>query len=117
MVEPLGYQESNGASLHQLPASIIERIEIINNPSAKYDADAEGGIINMILKTNEVAGTNGAFAVGAGLGERYRLNAAMLLNHKANNWNFGIAYDNWYGEANTYGIDNLKRASIAIVEH
>lgn len=84
------------ARLDQLPAGIIERIEIINNPSAKYDADAEGGIINIVLKANDVAGTNGAFAVGAGLAERYRLNASMLLNHKANNWNFGIAYDNWY---------------------
>jgi outer membrane receptor protein involved in Fe transport len=84
------------ARLEQIPASSIDRIEIINNPSAKYDADAEGGIINIILKTNDEAGTNGAFAVGAGLGERYRLNASILLNRKANRWNFGIAYDNWY---------------------
>jgi outer membrane cobalamin receptor len=70
------------ARLEQIPASSIERIEIINNPSAKYDADAEAGIINIILKTNEDAGTNGAFAVGAELGEPYRLNASMLLNHK-----------------------------------
>jgi outer membrane receptor for ferrienterochelin and colicin len=50
--------------LQQIPASSIERIEIINNPSAKYDADSEAGIINIVLKKNEDAGTNGAFAVG-----------------------------------------------------
>jgi outer membrane receptor protein involved in Fe transport len=84
------------AQLQRIPASSIERIEIINNPSAKYDADAEGGIINIILKKSEDNGTNGAFAVGAGLGDRYRLNASLLLNHKSDKWNFGVEYDNWY---------------------
>lgn len=84
------------ANLEQIPASSIERIEIVTNPSSKYDADAEGGIINLVLKKSADLGTNGAFAVGAGFGERYRLNATLLLNHKTNHWNFGIAYDNWY---------------------
>jgi outer membrane receptor protein involved in Fe transport len=84
------------AQLERIPASNIERIEIINNPSAKYDADAEGGVINIVLKKNEDKGTNGAFAVGAGLGDRYRLNASFLVNHKTEKLNLGIAYDNWY---------------------
>ncbi len=84
------------ANLEQIPASSIERLEIITNPSAKYDADAEGGIINIILKKNSDIGTNGAFALGAGFGERYRLNGMLLLNHKTVKWNFGVAYDNWY---------------------
>lgn len=84
------------AQLDRIPASSIEKIEIINNPSAKYDADAEGGIINIILKKSEDNGTNGAFALGAGKGDRYRFNASALLNHKTDKWNLGIAYDNWY---------------------
>jgi outer membrane receptor protein involved in Fe transport len=84
------------ADLSRIPASSIERIEIINNPSAKYDADAEGGVINIILKKNVDEGTNGAFAVGAGKGSRYRLNASGLVNHKTKKWNLGAAYDNWY---------------------
>lgn len=84
------------ANLEQIPASGIERIEIITNPSSKYDADAEGGIINLVLKKSTDLGTNGAFAVGAGFGERYRLNGTLLLNHKTEKWNFGVAYDNWY---------------------
>ena len=84
------------AQLERIPASNIERIEIINNPSAKYDADAEGGIINIVLKKNEEKGTNGAFAVGVGMGDRYRLNASLLLNHKTEKLNVGFAYDNWY---------------------
>jgi outer membrane receptor protein involved in Fe transport len=84
------------ADLSRIPASSIERIEIINNPSAKYDADAEGGVINIILKKNVDEGTNGAFAVGAGKGSRNRLNASGLINHKTKKWNLGAAYDNWY---------------------
>ena len=84
------------ANLEQIPASSIERIEIITNPSARYDADAEGGIINIVLKKNTDWGTNGAFALGAGFGRRYRLNGTVLLNHKTEKWNVGIGYDNWY---------------------
>ena len=84
------------AQLERIPASSIERIEIINNPSAKYDADAEGGVINIILKKSEDNGTNGAFAIGAGKGDRYRFNASAMMNHKTDKWNLGIAYDNWY---------------------
>jgi outer membrane receptor protein involved in Fe transport len=84
------------AQLERIPASNIERIEIINNPSAKYDGDAEGGVINIVLKKSEELGTNGAFAIGAGLGDRYRLNASLLLNHKTEKLNVGFAYDNWY---------------------
>jgi outer membrane receptor protein involved in Fe transport len=84
------------ANLQQIPASSIERIELITNPSAKYDADAEGGIINIILKKGSDRGTSGAFALGAGFGERYRLNGTLMLNHKTGPWNVGLAYDNWY---------------------
>jgi outer membrane receptor protein involved in Fe transport len=84
------------AQLDRIPASAIDRIEIIHNPSAKYDADAEAGIINIILKKEEGIGTNGAFAIGAGFGERYRLNGSVLVNHNTGKWNFGAAYDNWY---------------------
>ena len=84
------------AQLERIAASSIERIEIINNPTSKYDADAEGGVINIILKKNQDSGTNGAFALGAGVGSRYRLNGSLLLNHKTSAWNVGVAYDNWY---------------------
>lgn len=83
-------------NLGQIPASSIERIEIITNPSAKYDADAEGGIINIVLKQNADWGTNGSVALGGGFGERYRINGSVLLNHRTSKWNLGLAYDNWF---------------------
>lgn len=56
------------ASLDNIPASAIERIEIINNPSAKYDANGNAGIINIIMKKNKEEGFNGkaGLTVGAG---------------------------------------------------
>lgn len=83
-------------NLEQIPASTIERIEIITNPSAKYDADAESGIINIVLKNNTNLGTNGAAALGGGLGARYRLNGSFLINKNTNKWDLGLAYDNWF---------------------
>ncbi|MFN8348438.1 MAG: outer membrane beta-barrel family protein [Spirosomataceae bacterium] len=54
--------------LDNLPASAIEKIEIINNPSAKYDANGNAGIINIIFKKNEQYGWNGKVGMAAGLG-------------------------------------------------
>ncbi len=95
-------------NLEQIPASSIARIEIITNPSAKYDADAEGGIINIVLKNNINRGTNGAVALGGGFGDRYRINGSILLNHNTKKWDLGIAYDNWF----TTRTRNVKRDRI-----
>jgi outer membrane receptor protein involved in Fe transport len=83
-------------NLEHIPASTIERIEIITNPSAKYDADAESGIINIVLKNNSNLGTNGAAALGGGFGAHYRINGSFLINHNTQKWNLGLAYDNWF---------------------
>jgi outer membrane receptor protein involved in Fe transport len=81
-------------SIDNIPASSIESIEIINNPSAQYDAESEGGIINITLKKNTGTGTNGSFALAAGLGARGRFNSAVLLGHQQGKWNLGLNYDN-----------------------
>lgn len=54
--------------LDNIPASAIERIEIINNPSAKYDANGNAGIINIIYKKNRQQGFNGKIGLTTGLG-------------------------------------------------
>ena len=95
--EPLILINGRNSSLHnldQIAASSIESIEIINNPTAKYDANAESGIINIKLKKNKQNGTNGALALGAGLGSRGRINSSLLVNHKTKKWNLGLGYDN-----------------------
>lgn len=56
--------------LDNLPASALERIEVITNPSARYDANASAGIINLVFKKEEQLGFNGKVGVMAGAGAR-----------------------------------------------
>lgn len=58
----------NQSGLDNIPASAVERIEIINNPSAKYDANGNAGIINIILKKNNKEGFNGKVGFTGGIG-------------------------------------------------
>ena len=58
----------NQTGLDNIPASSIDRIEIINNPSAKYDANGNAGIINIIYKKNKDEGLNGKIGFATGLG-------------------------------------------------
>lgn len=53
-------------TLEQIPADHIERIELITNPSARFDAASTGGIINVVLKKNKKLGLNGIVSAGAG---------------------------------------------------
>lgn len=81
-------------NMDQIAASSIESIEVISNPTAKYDANAESGIINIKLKKNNQNGVNGAVVLGSGFGAKGRLNSSVLLNQKTEKWNFGLGYDN-----------------------
>jgi len=81
-------------ALQQIPASAIENIEIITNPSAKHDPDGNAGIINVIMKEKTDQGLNGVINASAGLNNKYR--ADFLLNRRVGNWNFflGGNYNN-----------------------
>ena len=87
-------RNSGISNTDQIAASSIESIEIINNASSKYDANAESGIINIKLKKNKQSGTNGAIALGGGIGAKGRVNSSFILNNKMGKWNIGLGYDN-----------------------
>lgn len=71
----------------QIPADIIDRVELITNPSAKYDASGgQGGIINIVLKKNNKSGYNGG--VRAGVDSRGKMNYGGDLNIRQNKINF-----------------------------
>ncbi|MEP7256190.1 MAG: TonB-dependent receptor [Ferruginibacter sp.] len=71
--------------LQSIPASQIKSIEVITNPGAKYDAQGLGGIINIILKTNNAKGYNGNISLTAGTRQE---NASLNFNARKNN--FGV---------------------------
>lgn len=68
--------------LRSTDGNTIQSIEIITNPSAKYDAAGNSGIINIKLKKNKQSGTNGSLTLGAGYGEYWKDNQTLTLNHK-----------------------------------
>ena len=80
--------------LQQIPANVIENIEIITNPSAKFDPDGAAGIINIIMKKKKQVGFNGVVNLSAGTRDKYKGN--VLLNYKTGKFNFtaGLDYRN-----------------------
>lgn len=70
------------AYLRNIQSSEIESIEIITNPSAKYDAAGNAGIINIKLKKNKSFGTNGSANAGYGIAINPKYNGSLALNHR-----------------------------------
>lgn len=81
-------------ALQQIPASNIETIEIITNPSAKYDPDGVAGIINVVLKEKLEKGLTGV--VNGSVGSNNSNSLDFLLNYRYNKFNFfaGADYNN-----------------------
>ena len=101
-------------TLDQIPADQIEKVELITNPSAKYDAASSGGIINIVLKKNKRIGLNGVVSAGVGTPKLY--NGNLNLNLRQGKFNFysstgfnksgGIAKGNTRRENKENGITN-----------
>jgi len=73
------------AMVDNIPAAMIDRVEVITNPSAKYDPDGMGGIINIILKRGQFEGVNGNTSITAGQFEQF--NASGMLNFRREKFN------------------------------
>lgn len=90
-----GRNSSLTQNLDQLPASAVEEIRVINNPNARYDAEAEAGVIDIILKKGEELGTHGGLE--ATYGTRSRTNLGARINRRGVRWNTfaGYNYRDW----------------------
>ena len=88
--------------LEGLTASNIERIEIITNPSAKYEAQGNAGIVDIITKKGLLMGTNGSVSVSPGLGHYFRWENNVTFNHRSKKLNvygqYNFARRNQYME-------------------
>lgn len=82
--------------LRGLPSAAIERIEIITNPSAKYDAAGNSGIIDIRMKKDQRLGINGTFNAGYGQGVYPKANAGTTFNFRNKKINFFGNYNYAY---------------------
>lgn len=93
-----------GSGLQQLQANMIERVEIITSPSARYEAEGNAGILNIILKKEKKQGFNGSLELIGG--EPANFGAAANLNYRHRRVNFFINYSLAYrrvpGKGNLY---------------
>lgn len=80
-----------GSGLQQLQASMIDKVEVITNPSARYEAEGMAGIINIVLKKDKRQGFNGSFE--ATTGYPTNLGGAANLNYRHKKINFFINYE------------------------
>lgn len=105
--------------LKNLQADAISKIEIIGNPSSKYDAAGLTGIINIRLKKNKQFGTNGSLTLGTGYGRYPKVNSALTLNYRAKGINVftdgslgynesfnNLTYNSIINNGSSYSIQN-----------
>lgn len=97
--------------LQSIPASSIESVEVITNPSSKYDAEGQSGIINIVLKKNTRLGLNGNVALTAGNRENY--NANTSLSFQNNNINLFGNYSFRSGNRLGGGFNNIQYLNTA----
>ena len=86
-------------SMDDIPASTIESIEVVTNPSARYEPDGTSGIINVILKKERKLGFNASLSLGAGMANKKkdvyfgRYSANLNLNFRYSKFNFFLSYN------------------------
>ncbi|WP_205500869.1 outer membrane beta-barrel family protein [Rufibacter psychrotolerans] len=108
--------------LEGMPAENLKNIEIITNPSAKFDAEGASGILNINLKKNEIRGMNGSVYAGYTYnGYQHAYSSGTALNYKAGKWNSFLNLDQarrtwgrqatftrvFYGEQSTTYFDQV----------
>ena len=98
----VGIGNSNG--LRSLPANLIDKVEVITNPSAKFEAEGSAGIINIVLRKQKKKGLNGSFDFT--VGDPSILGTAINLNFRRKKLNFftnlGVNYGRNFGGGESY---------------
>jgi len=93
-----------GTKLDQIPSSAIESIEVITNPSAKYNPEGMAGILNIVLKKKATRGFNGIATVSAGTGDKY--SGSFNFNANFDKMNLFGAVDSRYNHRLGWGSAN-----------
>jgi len=102
--------------LQTMTSDDIDQIELITNPSAKYDAAGNSGIINIVMKKNNNEGTNGSVSLGVGSGKYGRQRGSVQLNHRTKKVNVFGNYSgnhggNYFHLKSNQSIDNGEQVN------
>lgn len=89
-------------SLDQIPADQIERVEVITNPSVKFEASTTGGIINIVMKSNVKPGYNGVITGAAGTNDHYMGNVALNFKQKPIGFSINYNYNSFLNPVDGY---------------
>jgi outer membrane receptor protein involved in Fe transport len=94
----------NTDALSNLQGNLIDRVEIITNPSARYEAEGMAGIINIVLKKDQGKGVNGSFELSAGYPQNYIAGANINFRREKLNYflNYGLRYRERPGSGSAY---------------
>ncbi len=112
--KPSVLANEEGGALGSITADMIERIEVITNPSAKYDAEGTAGIINIVLKKEEKKGVNGSVSLNTGIPDNHSI--GLSLNRRTEKFNLfsqiGAGYRELPQDNNTINQDLLTGTTI-----
>jgi outer membrane receptor protein involved in Fe transport len=112
--KPSVLANDEGSALGTITADMIDRIEVITNPSAKYDAEGTAGIINIVLKKEEKKGVNGSISLNTGIPDNHSI--GLSLNRRTEKFNLfsqiGVGYREMPQDNNTINQDLLTGTTI-----
>lgn len=97
--------------LQQIPSASIKQIELITNPSAKYNPEGMSGIINIILHKNSQDGFNGSINTGVTFGITPKTNSALNMNYRVGKVNFYTNYGFNHGINANHGFVDSERTN------
>lgn len=113
--KPSVLADEAGGALGTITADMLESVEVITNPSAKYEAEGTSGIINLILKKNEKTGINGSFTVNTGTPHNHSV--GVSLNKRTENFNLftqlGVGYKELPSDTENINTDLINNNTVS----
>lgn len=112
--KPSVIASEQGNALGTITADMIDRIEVITNPSAKYEAEGTSGIINIVIKKEERKGINGSFSLNTGIPHNHSF--GLSLNRRTEKFNLfsqlGVGYRELPSETENINRDLINGTSV-----
>lgn len=112
--KPSVLASEEGNALGTITADMIEKVEVITNPSAKYDAEGTSGIINIVLKKSEKRGVNGSVTLNTGFPNNHSV--GLSLNRRTEKFNLfsqlGYGYRTFPNESENLSRNKLTQAEL-----